>query len=256
MARAQGPIDVVTVVRTAKKTLEQLDKFALQQWPFALALALTRTAQMGQDAVQQKTRMQFGLHTQFVPRGVRTQAASKSDIRTFGLAEANVHTAQRIADFMPVHELGGTRTPVAGGSGTDKGKSIALPAYDLEDKKFRTATGKIAKRWKPSTLLKDYTKRTSGTKVVAVSRGGRKGKPFIIRGRASGVPMIVRRRGKSQYPLELLYIFSRRATYKPVWDFAEEVERTVDAHFVDNLTRAVTQAFATLPYAGQHGGRL
>jgi hypothetical protein len=248
MPKAQGPIDVATVVKTAKKTLEQLDKFALQQWPFALALALTRTAQMAQDAVQQKTRMQFGLHTQFIPRGVRTQAASKSDIRTFGLAEANVHTASRIASFMPVHELGGSRTPVAGGKGNDKGKSIALPAYDLESKRFRTSTGKIAKRWKPSELLKNYNSRAGagvgGQKVVRVSRGGRKGKPFIIRGRGSGVPMIVRRRGKSAYPLELLYIFSRRATYKPVWDFAEEVDRAVDAHFVDNLTRAVGQALA------------
>ncbi len=246
MPKSQGPIDVATVVRTAKRTLAELDKFALQQWPFALALALTRTAQMAQDAVQQRTRMQFGLHTQFIPRGVRTQAASKSDIRTFGLAEANVHTASRIASFMPVHELGGSRSPVAGGTGNDKGKSIALPAQDLENRKFRTSTGKISKRWKPSELLKDYNSRASsgskGQKVVRVSRGGRKGKPFIIRGRGSGVPMIVRRRGKAAYPLELLYIFSQRATYKPTWEFAEEVGRAVDAHFVDNLTRAVVQA--------------
>lgn len=233
----------------AKRTLAQMDRLKRDQFPFALALALTQVAKDGQVAVQLHTRLAFKLRSKFVPGGVRIKPAQKADVRRYGLATSDVHTAERISGFMPVHEVGGTRTPVAKGRGRDRGKAIAIPARDLESRNFRTSTGKIRKRWAPATLLKNYGKMPragTGRKVVKVSRGGRKGTPFIIRGKGSGVPMIVRRRGKSKYPLELLYIFSERATYRPTWDFADEVEKAVRRDFANRLERAMHQAITTI----------
>ena len=57
--------------------------------------------------------------------------------------------------------------------------------------------------------------------------------------------MIVRRRGKSRYPLELLYIFSERATIRPVWEFEETVQDTVDGAYIPVLEMTITEAMMT-----------
>jgi hypothetical protein len=226
------------------QALRNLRFISQEQWPFALTLALTRTAQLAQGAVRAATRANFKLHGEFIPRGIRVKPAKKGDVK-MGSGTAEVFTAPGISGWMPLHETGGEKVPGSHSGGVDRGKYLALPGEDLRKKSHKTGTGRTRKKWTPATLLKDYSKRTSGGDVVRVGRGGRKGKPFIISGQFSGVPMIVRRASKGRYPLELLYIFSKRATIKPVWDFEDTINKMVRMEFTNQLRKAVQQAITT-----------
>lgn len=220
------------------ETLRALSRLIGNDLPFASARALTWLAQSAQAAAQEHTREQFKLHTDFVPKGIGIIPARKSDMIAIGQGTSYVITKERISTFMPIHEFGGEREPVARVSG-DKGKAIALPAKDLKAKSYQTSTGAVRQRYKPSELLKDYHRVGSrGGQVKQVIRGGRKGPPFIIRGRGSDVPLVVRRRGKKRYPLELLYIFSDRATYHPNWGFDEIVTAVVKDEYVAQFRKS------------------
>jgi len=228
-------------------TIRALSSIQRQQFPFAFAKSLTQIAKTVQTGVQMRTRLEFQLHSEFIPRGIRIIPAKKGDVKT-GRAFSAVYTAERISTFMPIHEEGGQREPSrqSGGGGGDKGASFALPGQFLQTKKFRTSTGKVKQRWRPAELLRNYRRHGSGGgKLVAVSRGGRKKTPFIIRGKGSGVPMIVRRKSKKRTPLEVLYIFSSRATIKPVWDFEETVEKVVQLGFSKKFSRNLALAVET-----------
>lgn len=240
------PDPVITLSVDADAALKQMRIIAGDQFPFAIARGLTELAKLGQIAVQVKTRQTFKLHGEFIPKGIRIRPAKKTDVKSTGIGTSAVFTAPKISGFMPGHETGEVRSPFAGGA-NDRGKFIAIPGRDLKTKAFKTGSGRVRKRWRPAELLKNYDRvgRGHGAKVQQVSRGGRKGKPFIIHGRNSGVPMIVRRRGKSQFPLELLYIFSERATIKPVWDFEERVQETVEGLYIPVLEMSITQAMLT-----------
>lgn len=241
---AQQP--VLTLSMDADDMLKQLRRIAGDQFPFALAKALTNLAQIGQVTAQLKTRTTFNLHSDFIPRGIRIIPARKSDVKSMGIATSAVYTAPRISTFMPGHELGEVRSPFAGGA-RDKGKFIAVPGRDLRSKSYKTGTGKVRKRWRPSTLLANYTRLEGNKGSTHRDRapGGRKGTPFIVRDKSNGTAMIVRRRGKKQYPLEVLYILIPRATIKPVWRFEETVQEAVDQVYLPVFDRAISQALIT-----------
>lgn len=226
-----GDTIAIKVQALTAETAKDLSALERHHFPYALAKTLTDVAAMAVRAVQARTRQEFKLHTEFIPRGIARISAKKSDVVRTGIGTAIVFTKPIISGWMPVHETGGERKP--------KGKALAIPAEDLLKKAFQTSTGRIKTTWKPSTLLAGYR---PGRRNVSMSggltkatRGGRKGKPFIIRGKDSGVPMIVRRKSPKRYPLELLYIFSRRAAYKPVWAFEKTVDEIVDLRFKSRL---------------------
>lgn len=50
-----------------RKKFEGIEK---EQFPFAVALALTRTAIQAQKVVQKETQERFNLHTMFIPRKI------------------------------------------------------------------------------------------------------------------------------------------------------------------------------------------
>jgi hypothetical protein len=228
----------VNVSVDAKKTLAQLNRIQKSQWPFALALALTNTAKDGQVAVQLQSRLSFNLRSEFITRGIRIKPAQKSDIVRFGLAISDVHTAERISTFMPVHEPGGTRLPVARGRGQDKGRSIAYPGKDLPSS-YRTGRGAIKERWKPANLLKGYRTGARGKSQGKQIRVGKKsqGRAFIIR-TGKGTPLIVRRRGGGR-ELERLYVLFPEAKIKPRWKFEDSVIRAVRRDFPGRLEQAM-----------------
>lgn len=132
------------------------------------------------------------------------------------------------------------------GGGTDRGQMIAIPGEGIEDYSYRTGSGKVKPMWTPHGLLKGYT--TSKGKFRKARRAGRKGSTaFIVRGRGSSVPMIVRRRSVSRYPLEVLYILRRMSRYKATWDLIDTVERYVifafPKKFEREMNRAIKSAF-------------
>lgn len=241
---SEAMIKITALTTKARRGLSSLEK---DQFPFALAKTLTQIAGFAVVAVQLRTAKAFKLHGAFIPRGVARTSAKKSDIRAKGIGTTIIYTKPLISGFMPIHEAGGTRTPVSS-NGADKGKALAQPARTLKTKSYRTGTGKVRARWKLSTLLAGYVRRkgkgTAG-RVQSTTRGGRKGKAFIIRAKGSGTPMVVRRKAGARYPLELLYVFSKRAKYKPVWRFETTVQDVVDKLFERTLAIQLKAAVAS-----------
>jgi len=240
-------IKVTALTEEARRGLSDLEK---NQFPYALAKTLTEVAQFAVMAVRARTRQEFDLHGEFIPRGISRTFAKKSEVRNTGVGTTVVFTKPIISGWMPIHETGGARgANVGAGSGRDKGKYLSIPAKDLLMRSYRTGSGKVRQRYKPSVLLQGYSKTRNVSMsggLVRPTRGGRKGQPFIIRGKGSGVPMIVRRKSPKRYPLELLYIFAKKAKYKKVWRFEKTVDEIVDLRFTGrlkvNLQHAVVNA--------------
>jgi hypothetical protein len=242
-----GSKSQVIIKVISEETRRQLTAIEKEQFPFALAKTLTDVANMAVIAVQKRTRQEYDLKTEFIPKGIGRTVAKKKDIKTTGVGTTVIYTKPIISGWMPIHEVGGQRKPVASGSG-DKGVSLTIPAQDLLKRAYMTSTGAVKKQYKAKVLLLNYKMRNvshSGG-LIRHSVGGRKGKAFIIRGKGSNVGMIVRRKGKRRYPLEILYIFSRRARYRPTWRFEKTVEHIVDRRFEMmlkvNLRKAVRSA--------------
>ena len=224
-------------MRITAKTAEveaQLKALERDHFPFALSKTLTQVSNLAVEAVRAETRQKFDLKTEFIPRGISRTVAKKSDVKNKGIGTTVVFTKPIISGWMPIHETGGARTPHGSGS-RDKGVAFTLPGRDIGKYSTKTATGATRKRWKAKELLKTYSGRRLPASVYAQVIQGRvlkrKSDAFIIKGRASGVPMIVRRLTSERMPLEILYVFTRRATYKGVWDFAKTVEDTVENNF-------------------------
>lgn len=230
----QSMIKVTALTSEARRGLSDLEK---NQFPFALAKTLTEIATLAVEGVKRTTRQEFRLHSEFIPKGIGRTSARKADVKNKGVGETVIFTKPIISGWMPVHETGGKREPRGGTGARDKGKYLAIPATDLLKRSYRTGTGAVRRRWKPSELLAQYKGKNVSLSggVTRPTRGGRKGKPFVIRAKGSGTPMIVRRKGPKRYPLELLYIFSRKARYKPVWGFEKAVDEIVDLRFESRL---------------------
>lgn len=229
-----------------RSVVRELEKAAGDQWPYALALALTRTAQRAQEAVQAQTRSTFKLHGEFIPKGIRVTPARKADVQR-GKAEAAVYTAPGISGWMPLHESGGLKEPSAHSGGGDKGRTLAIPGKGLTSMSYQTGTGAIRKRLKPAALLEFYNANKPGASQKGKPKTGRGSRrpAFIIKDNSSGNPLIVRRAAGKNSPLEVLYNLIPKAHLKPQWQFEKTVQKSVHTHFIKELRKAVQEALAT-----------
>lgn len=241
---------MISIVALTEETRRELTSLEREQFPFALAKTLTDVAEGAADDVRVMTRRTFELRSgEFIPRGIRKIPAKKSDVKATGVGTSVVYTADKISSFMPIHESGGVRTASVG-NGNDKGKYLAQPGEGLKKLSYRTSRGSVKRRYTPGTLLKaaKHQQRLPPSVYSQVIQGkvrNRKGTPFVIRGKNSGVPMIVRRLTNMPNPIEVLYVFSKRAKYKKQWRFEHTVRRHVDEHFSPILQRNLNEAIAT-----------
>ena len=218
-----------------KRAFKKLEK---RQWPFAMTKAITALATKSRDDVRKRTRQVFDLHTEFIPRNIKAKNASISQLKNTGTTEADVHMTDKIA-FMSIHEKGGEKRA--------QGGALAVPAKDLESKNFRTGRGSVRSRWKVREILANNRKtfRNIGGGKIRVAPKGRKGKAFVAHGQTSGVGMVVRRKGRSRYPLEYFYSFQDSVTIKPAWQFESTVRRRVRRSYNIELRKAVDFAVRT-----------
>lgn len=228
-------------VDEVKRSLKWLAK---SQFPFAYARTLTDTARACKQAVGIQARRVFKLHGEFIPRSIRIQAARKSDVVRMGFAEAAVFTGHKLDGWIGLQEWGGTKTPFASRA-RDKGRSLALPTRDLSKMSYKTKTGRIKKRLKPSTLLKNFRGSSSYGKIRVREKGTATKKAFIVRAR-DGTPMIVRRKTRSQYPLQILYTFEKKGKVKPKWGFVKTCERVANAVIHKKFARHLRAAIASI----------
>lgn len=212
-----------------------------KSYPEATARGFGEVARRARNAIRERTRQVYDLHSDFIPRGiwstpdreVQIRAAARSFAK-YGDLEAAVFLRpangkeKNSLKFMIPHETGEAKTP--------KGKALAIPAQGLEGYQSKTGSGATKKAYRPAQLLSGYNsgKSTLPAAVVADminnpsshNPNNRKGQPFIIKS-SKGVALLVRRKSGNRLPLDVLYSFKPRAQIRSDWEFETTVRTDV-----------------------------
>ena len=231
-------VDLSAFVKSAKK-------ISGRDWPKAVVDAFADIAMEGVVHTRVKTRMKFKLHTDYITKGIRYYPATLTQrtraaraLKTYHDMNAAVYlrpssSPRHSLEFMAHHEFGVTRKP--------RLDHIAMPMPDLKSKAWKTAKGRVKKRWKPSTLLErfkaagssfssgDRTTTNKG-KHLGPYKTRTPGDAFLMRG-SKGNPLIVRRINKAG-ELEFLYALRSKADIKDYWGFVDTVYDAVKARYV------------------------
>lgn len=190
---------------------QSMKVFTEEDYPAAIAIGMQRLTQQGTKIVQQETRMNFDLHTDWIPKNIRPFPKTPAqvskverDVRTKNRFVASIGATERI-QFMSGHETGITRYNTRGGK-------LAVPGYGLQKLQYKTRTGKIKKRWMPSELSKKIVGKNQPK-----TKKGRK-TPFLMKDK-KGRKMIVRRTGQKSKNIEVMWLFIDKADIKEEWNF-------------------------------------
>lgn len=243
----------------------EVDLTAFTQWarqhiehdyPKAVAECFSDIAKMGRDEGRSLTKNKFKLHSEYIPKGIRhlpqTDAqknAAARGMKKYGDMSAWVFVRKatdpkKSLMFMVHHEIGEKREAVK--------RYIAVPTRRMKEKAFRTAKGKVKKRWKPETLLQSYNesgsyftgKTTRSTNRQRRTGRGRRlpGKPFLIRGYRGDIT-IVRRLTNFYLILEHLYVLKEDVTIKKEWGLVRGVKEAI----MRNYSKVILEHMRRLP---------
>lgn len=230
-------------------TIKDLKRLAGKEWPMMLATYISEMAADADDGLTLHTRNKFDLHSEYIPKGIRSTPSNPAQIKKVANSLAKYYDGfgavylrgssdpKRSLSFMADHEGGMKRKAqdVWKGAG---GKFIAKPASGLRKLQFKNTRGGVKQRYKPGNIMQRfdsagsyYNGVTTITRKFPNRRGPNKatlpGKAFLIRGKYSGWPVVVRRttRGSGYDPgkLETFYTLHYTADIKGgFWD-AEDV---------------------------------
>lgn len=210
----------IGVKSSLDKLIASLDAFAPDQFPFAVAKALTATAKEAQAAVRAAMPAEFILRRQWIVEGIRIRAARKDDLTALVFSKD---------PFMGRQEYGGEKLPKLGG------RYIAVPLAARPDDRML-----IPKELLPANMPRAvYTTSKTGKRVA--SREGPKGAAFILPA-ADGRLYLARRLGRT---LQLLYLLVDEAEVQPRLRMGETTLGVVRQRFAKNLTIAIREAMAT-----------
>lgn len=227
--------------------LADLTKLYGKGWPKMLAHYIADMADDAEQAGELRTRQEFDLHSEYIPRGIKSTPSTPAQIKKVEKSLSKYYDGfgavylrgssdpKRSLGFMVDHEVGFKRDPQSVWRSANGDKYIAQPAEGIKSKAYRTQTGRIKKRWRPSTLLEHFDRSGSRyehgtTKTNKYPNRSNKarlpGKAFVIKGK-SGRPVVARsisRGSKSSGgKLEILYTLHREARINPVWRFEDTV---------------------------------
>lgn len=182
-------------------------KGKMNQIPFAMALALTRTSQDAQLEVRRGLRARFTIRNNWVERGILYKQARKDNL------VASVFSRD---DYMVLQEKGGAKRP--------RGSSVAVPMDVRTNKK-----GIVTKANRPRPLIAKpdvFVATISGVKGVWQRLGART-------------------RKKTGRSLKLLYVFKPVVTVAARFGFADTVRRVAKERFPRQLGLAIREALRT-----------
>lgn len=182
----------------------------LKQTPFAMAVALTRTAQDVQAELRERLDDDgFTIRTSWVQRRIRIRRATK------GRLEARVGSKDA---FMVLHLEGGTK--VGGGLPNMESELLSVPVGARPSPGAVTRPGKF-----PGALLRR--------------------KKFFLGATAGGTPAVFQRLGSGGRKLRLMWILVPRVQIPKRWRFMERVESTVRKRWAVNMREALARAIKT-----------
>jgi len=180
----------------------------INQVPFAVALALTRTAQDAQAEVRRGLRSRFTLRNTFVEKGILFSAAKKDTL------SATVYSRD---DFMILQEKGGVKTP--------RGSSLSIPIEAGTKKGIIRGSDRVrALSSKPG--------------VFRARIGG-------VDGLWQRLQRLSKAKKAAGHRLKLLYVFKPSVPIRARFGFADTVRKIVRERFTRQLGLAVEQAVRT-----------
>jgi hypothetical protein len=204
---------------------------AMGQVPFAMALALTRTAQDVNQELKGDLGRHFEIRRKWVAGGMRITPAKKTHLR----AEVG-----SIDEFMALHAGGGFDEPRAGTG------ALGVPIGARPSKEAVTPRSK----W-PGAMLARAGKQTERRLARAAARDtGKKRrrsrarpKPFLrtVGGRLG----IYIRDGREQSPIRPLWVFKKRVRIPDDWPFDKTVMKTIDRVWDSRAVESMEKALFT-----------
>jgi hypothetical protein len=222
-----GQSIAVTVQTNAPALARALRYLAMEQLPFATAVALTRVAQDARAEVVRNLPDHFKIRSKRVVAGVRIERANKKDW-------PNVHAKVGTADeFMALQVTGGTKRPQRGAA------HIAVPTRLVTSR--RTGSGAVPKPLKPRQLRNREDVFVAQQEIR--KRLGKRSKGALL----------------NLGELGTFYNLVTEAHIKPRWPLPKEVETsatsTYGAHFERELTAAIRSARARAGSFSSEQGR-
>lgn len=225
------PRDSAVTVELAE-FMKSIKKFNGDQYPMAIAKAFRRIANGGKEDVQNRTRSEYNLHSDFIPQGIKSTPYTNSQMKAGARSIEKYHdieaavyvrganSPEKSLDFMVNHDTGEDKRA--------QGGMLAIPAGDLKNYAYKTSRGKVKKMYKPATLLKEYNRVGPNKKGRQLQKKGKRGKgaAFIMTTK-SGTKAIVRKLNPKQKSLQFLYFFKKDADIKATWQFEPTVLNTV-----------------------------
>jgi hypothetical protein len=193
------------------------------QQPFAIAKALTVTAQQARDEQQKEMPQRFTVRRPWVLKGVRIEPATKTNLRS---------VVKDIDPFMAIQETGGTKTSI-NHRVFDWGEYLAIP---LDARKSKRDI--VDKRDWPKNLIDPF---------ILTARDGRKYLAVHDIAVGKGTRSVRTARGKQKRitGTRLMYVLVKRETLLPRLQLRQTVARVVDQRFTPNLRAAILEAERT-----------
>ncbi|MBP0492182.1 hypothetical protein [Roseomonas indoligenes] len=199
------------VVRIDMRSMTRgLDDVARKQAPYAMARALTDSAQAARVAVSRDLPRVFEKPTPFTRNAVTIKAARKTDLT------ARVFVKTKQAEYLAIQETGGTRTP--------RKRALVLPAAIQRDQYGNIPRGGVRR---VSNRKDTFSGVVGGVGGIWQRRPVPKGS-----GEKAGRP-------------RLLVAFKQVAKYRPRFGFQRKVVRTAQAVMVPAFRQRLAEAMRT-----------
>lgn len=234
-------VDIRDFVRDAKR-------LARHNYPMAVAKGFRALGFKGREAAQDRSRVAFKLHSDYIPRGILSVPYSAAQVRKGAKSIRKYHdilamvfvrsstSPKRSLDFLTLHEEGGIKRS-QDGSGL-----VATPGSDISNYNYRTSRGRVSKRWRPSgKLLEEYFKKgpnKRGSKIHGRKKGKQKPAAFLLKVRNDSV-MVARRLTGKRRPLEFLYAMKKTTVIKKTFHMEDTVQAVVRRDYRRILNRAL-----------------